>query len=147
MRRIKIQRIIIVILIALIILTWVAIGVIKNKTKQLELAVVQYPYKHYPLEYVDCNLTKQEIRDALDDVYGIDYIYHETNYLGEDVDGIAESKPNRISVLDSLDNETYIIVLSHELTHLKYQTSLYCHPYHLSATDFPRFLYSSVGFV
>ena len=123
MRKLKIQRIVIAILVALLILTWIAIGIVKSKTKQLELAVIQYNHRHYAMEYVDCNLTKQEIRDVLDDIYGVSYIYYETNYLGEDVDGIAESKPNRISVLDSLDNETYIIVLSHELTHLKYQTS------------------------
>ena len=54
-------------------------------------------------------------------VYNVSYTYVEQDYLGDDIAGIAEANPNRITILDSLDIIDYITTLSHEISHLKYR--------------------------
>ena len=110
------------ILVTLIAITWVIIGSLcVNTNKQKQLTVLPYKHKSYVFDVFECDMSKCEIKNKLDDVYDIRYEYAEQPYLGENIDGIAT--PNKIIVRDDLDTEQYIIVLSHELTHLKYNTN------------------------
>ena len=127
MKKLKIQRAIIVLLVLAIIATCIANGILVYKTEHRQKPVYPYfevlPYNHqyYALEYVETNLTKQDIRIILDMVYNVSYTYVEQDYLGDDIAGIAEANPNRITILDSLDIIDYITTLSHEISHLKYR--------------------------
>lgn len=127
MRKLRFQKFLIILLTLALILTWTMIGITMYKTHHRKeppsLDVLPYNYKYYALEYVDTDLSKQDIRIILNMVYDVSYTYTEQSYIGEDIEGIAQSNPNRITILDSIDEITYITVLSHELTHLKYKTS------------------------
>ena len=128
MRKLRIQRIAIVLLLLALAATWTMTGIVIYKTEHRKepeypyYTVLPYNYEYHALEYVECNLSKQDIRIILNLFYDIEYTYVEQDYLGKDIEGIAEASPNRrITVLDSLDNITYISVLSHEICHLKYR--------------------------
>lgn len=121
----KKQTIIIWALVIAIIAVWGAIGILKINTKPAPPSLEVIPYEHigYSFEYFDNKISKIDAKLILDLIYDIDYTYTEQDDLGEDITGRAMSNPNHIFIRKDLDLETYIVVLSHELTHLKYQTN------------------------
>lgn len=122
------QKKIIVILLLSLVLVWTAIFMVKCNTKKPpSLAVIEYTHRDCRLEKVECNLNKTEIKLILDAFYDVKYDYEEKDYLGHKYEsavlGTASIKPNKIVVMNNLTNETYCVVLAHELTHIKYKTS------------------------
>lgn len=96
---------------------------IKNIDKPATLRVVPYEHYYSPQEEIICNLTKAEVKELLNDIYQTSYTYSEQEYLGENVKGVADVTNKHITLLSDLHTIRYIEVLSHEIVHIKYQTS------------------------
>ena len=121
----KTQTIIIWFLIISLVAVWAIIGFLKINTKPTPPALEVKPYTNvgYSFEAFENTLSKEDVKQILDMVYQVKYSYTEQDNLGEDIEGYAYTNPNRVIVRKDLDLETYIVVLSHELTHLKYATN------------------------
>lgn len=92
-----------------------------NKDKPPALEVKPYTHKYIPLETVKCDLNKPEAKSIIDNIYKVEYICNEVDFIADYVMGYTQGKS--ILILNSLSITDYIIVLSHELTHVKYNTS------------------------
>lgn len=128
----KAKKITIWILSILIVLSVIANGImvykIKNKPKPPSLDVIPYEHYYIPQDIILCTLTKTEVKEMIDDVYKTSYTYNEVGYLGVDLrgdtlQGNADTTNRHISVLSNLQIINYIEVLSHEIVHIKYQTT------------------------
>lgn len=121
---IKKQIILIYILVFMLILSLIGLFIVirmQNRLKPEYLPVKQYQHRYIPLEKIECDLTKKEAKQIVDSLYNVKYDYKEVNII--DDNGSAGYTNNRqVLVLNSLNVEDYIVVLSHELVHIKYNT-------------------------
>lgn len=114
-------KVIYILLILLAIVTTCNIYVtmkIKQQNKKYRLEPKSYTRVYLPLEQVNCPYNKIQIKNQLDNYYNISYEYIETDFLGEEIRGRVSN--NTIFVLKDLRPEEYVIVLAHEINHIKY---------------------------
>lgn len=81
------------------------------------------PYEHFYMEqeYIETQYTKPQIRIMLDNIYNTKYKYKEVEEIEELVGGYTHN--GTIYVDKNVDTIDYIIILAHEVTHIKYATS------------------------
>lgn len=91
-----------------------------NKKEPPSLAVVPYEHFYMPQEHIESHFTKSEIKIMLDEIYNVDYDYQEIKPENTLVGGYTEN--GTIYVDKKASAIEYIIILSHELTHIKYNT-------------------------
>ena len=85
------------------------------------LAVIPYEHFTMPQEHIETDLTKAEIKILIDNLYKTKYEYQEVEETEQLVWGYTHD--GIIEVYKNVDNLDYIIVLAHEIVHIKYGTS------------------------
>lgn len=123
------KKIIIIILSLLLLIVTIAnvqiTRSIRHK-KRTTLKVVEYQHVDYELERFDCDLSRREIKIILDALAGVSYEYIEVREIWQGnkyaTAGTTDIKNKTITLVDWLPAEYYIVILAHELTHLKYKT-------------------------
>lgn len=94
-----------------------------NKKPQLSLDVIPYEHFYMEQEHIETQYTKLEIKKMIDDIYNVNYEYQEVGFLNSNVLGKSDIEKRVVNVVPYTTEIEYIWVLSHELVHIKYQTT------------------------
>ena len=100
-----------------------------KRIQSYRLDIIPYEHFYIPMQELDCNYTKQEVKSILDKKYKQKYTYSEANLYESHSNGflytaaITNIKEKTIIISSTLSIEEYIYVMSHELTHLKYKST------------------------
>ena len=121
------KTIIIILSLLLLIVTIANVQItlkIRHK-KRTTLEVVEYQHVDYELDQFECELSRMEVKAILDAFAGMSYKYVEVRDIWQGdkyaTAGTTDIKNKTITLVDWLPTEKYIVVLAHELIHLKYK--------------------------